>query len=274
MSESVVPTPSEQPKCGHGETKGHWVITSWTQYMCWGPVIATPKKCKIEKESGFCDPHESYECSVIAGEDYHDGPFLCPICGRHLPCRHCNDVTVSTEPETPVPEATVTLAISDKELAAIRYGYGALKMRKHPDALAAAYTIKKMLRRNPAPEAMCEVHLEKDGRLRVTAWVRPDQMYATLDAFSGALEPVPEDATCKWCGDTIQHIVDEDCWIHADGKSRWIQCNRDADPASDPSPEMREKVEALRARPNAPTSYDWGWNQALDAVLAALGEPK
>ena len=22
-------------------------------------------------------------------------------CGRHLPCRHCNDVTVATEPETP-----------------------------------------------------------------------------------------------------------------------------------------------------------------------------
>ena len=88
----------------------------------------------------------------------------------------------------------MTLTISDKELAAIRYGYGALKMRKHPDALAAAYTIKKMLRRKPAPsEAMCEVHLEKDGRLRVTAWVRPDQMYATLSALqSTASDPAPD----------------------------------------------------------------------------------
>jgi len=106
----------------------------------------------------------------------------------------CPGPVIATEPETPVPEATVTLAISDKELAAIRYGYGALKMRKHPDALAAAYTIKKMLRRKPAPsEAMCEVHLEKDGRLRISARVRPDQMYATLSALqSTASDPTPE----------------------------------------------------------------------------------
>ena len=156
-------TPSEKPKCEHGYAQAHaWLnhipMHGQIKMRCPGPVIATPKKCKIEKESGFCDTHESYECPVIASEDYHDGPFLCPICGRHLPCRHCNDVTVATEPETPASEATVTLTISDKELAAIRYGYGALKMRKHPDALAAAYTIKKMLRRKPAPsEAMCEV---------------------------------------------------------------------------------------------------------------------
>ena len=43
------------------------------------------------------------------------------------------------------------------------------------------------------PEATCEVHLEKDGRLRVTAWVRPDQMYATLSALqSTASDPTPE----------------------------------------------------------------------------------
>ena len=34
----------------------------------------------------------------------------------------------------------------------------------------------------------CEVHLEKNGQLRVTAWVRPDQMYATLSALQSTPE--------------------------------------------------------------------------------------
>ena len=39
----------------------------------------------------------------------------------------------------------------------------------------------------------CEVHLEKDGRLRISAWVRPDQMYATLSALqSTASDHAPD----------------------------------------------------------------------------------
>ena len=132
----------------------------------------------------------------------------------------------------------MTLTISDKELAAIRYGYGALKMRKHPDALAAAYTIKKMLRRKPAPsEAMCEVHLEKDGRLRVTAWVRPDQMYATLSALQST---VPDPTS--------------------DLRERIISAVMDAS-SKDIEWEYSEDAEQFAQR-------------IADAVLSTLGEPK
>ena len=45
----------------------------------------------------------------------------------------------------------------------------------------------------PVPDAMCEVHLEKDGRLRISVRVRPDQMYATLSALqSPASDPTPD----------------------------------------------------------------------------------
>ena len=90
----VVPTPSAKPTCEHGKLSGHYWITDAdiTSFGSWCPG------------------------PVIAGEDYHDGPFLCLTCGRHLPCRHCNDVTVSTEPETPVfdpsPELRERLAIA------------------------------------------------------------------------------------------------------------------------------------------------------------------
>jgi len=54
-----------------------------------------------------------------------------------------------------------------------------------PDAAPTSHDdcIMDLPPKTTASEATCEVHLEKDGRLRVTAWVRPDQMYATLSAL-------------------------------------------------------------------------------------------
>ena len=40
----------------------------------------------------------------------------------------------------------------------------------------------------------------------------------------------------------------------------------------DPTPELRERIEALRT--TRTESFFLGWNDALDAVLVALGEPK
>ena len=95
---------------------------------------------------------------------------------------------------------------------------------------------------DPVPDAMCEVHLEKDGRLRVTAWVRPDQMYATLSALQST--------------------------------------------ASDPTPELRERLETIAGYHDPHDSEGTQWCRAcgtcfpcvtrveLDAVLDELGEPK
>ena len=95
MSDSVVPTPSEQPKCGYELCDGpHKYMTTppgrFTQYAdCPGPVIATPEKCEHTLKEHF-----------LALLDPRIGPFT----GDKI----CQPVTVSTGAQTPASEATVT----------------------------------------------------------------------------------------------------------------------------------------------------------------------
>ena len=98
----------------------------------------------------------------------------------------------------------------------------------------------------------------------MTAWVRPDQMYKTLNAISGALEPV--DATCKCATADCSHYGGIDC--EACG------CKT---PASDPTPELRERIaKVLYAQDSdaGPVFYAQEYADGVDAVLAALGEKK
>ena len=79
--------------------------------------------------------------------------------------------------------------------------------------------------------------MEQDGRLRVTAWVRPDQMYATLSALqSTASDPAP------------------------DLRERIISAVMDAS-SKDIEWEYSEDAEQFAQR-------------IADAVLSTLGEPK
>ena len=145
MSDSVVPTPSEKPKCGYelcdGPHKYMTIPGRLTQYAdCPGPVIAT------EPETPTVRWHKAMDHLCRQIREFRPGNMMSLNLIIKANVREFERLTpedVSTEPET--------------------------------------------------PEATCEVHLEKDGRLRISAWVRPDQMYATLSALqSPASDPTPE----------------------------------------------------------------------------------
>ena len=139
MSDSVVPTPSDAPTCKHGAYEGHddIIYTPGGQRLIYcsgpGPVIATPEKCKIEKDSGFCDPHKSYECPVIATEP--DTPGFGETCENcHEPIyrdgvyRHCDDdkvdCTLMAEPASdPTPDLRETIEVTDEDALRILRGY-------------------------------------------------------------------------------------------------------------------------------------------------------
>ena len=207
-------------------------------------VSATPEKCvRLNSMDEWCDKHDARWWILSTAKAF----CSCFIMEDEPPAKDCpvhNGPVIATEPETPASEAT------------------------------------------------CVVHLEKDGRFRVTTY----QMYATLNAVSGALgipasDPSPEllERKCEhtvgnWVrSDDVDRLVREldEAWNGKEGMARQASlCDIVGQIIGDlRSDRKREHIKALRK--DADPAYGWdtalenhGWNQALDAVLVALGEPK
>ena len=224
----IIATP-EKPTCKHGETGGHddIVYTPAGQRLiyCHGPVISTPEKCKIEEESGFCAPHESYECPHGLSGDHPDGVL-------------CDCVCHSTP--TPSEKSTIYKCVC-------RYSGTNVKTRK-------------------------------DGE--DDYWTCPGckTEYGPVKPYPGpviATEPETPvfGETCKNCHEPIYR---DGVYRHCDDDK--VDCTLMAEPVSDPSPELRERIaRVLYAQDSdaGPVFYAQEYAETVDAVLAALkAEPK
>jgi len=116
--------------------------------------------------------------NVKTRKDGEDDYWTCPGCKTEYgPVKPYPGPVIATEPETP---SYIPNLSTDGQ-------------QKPCDARCGHDNHRIGCLNDPASEATCEVHLEKDGRLRVTTWVRPDQMYATLSAMQSiASDPAPE----------------------------------------------------------------------------------
>ena len=245
------PTPSEKPTCEHGGGEKHdWVNmggSSSLREFCPGPVIATEPETPTVRWHKAMDhlcrqirefrPGNMMSLNLIIKANVVEFEGLTPEC-------------VSTEPETPVPE--------DDELGEISSVLEAFRQR-NPAPL------ERLVEQPAATSAHGATNLAADRGSNESAFV---QVGGVLEHWGARPSKTP-------VSDPSPELRERFFVAFEKYNSHGSHINHDD--YEEMVDEISEKIEALK-RPmplyQQGARYPNHWNDALDAVLAALGEKK
>jgi len=238
-------TPSEKPTCEHGETEEHpfrkevslgVAVSDW----CPGPIIVTPEKSTIYK----CVCRFSGTKGVKTRKDGEDDYWTCPGCKTEYgPVKPYPGPVIATEPEKPVSK------------------------RRTPPAWPAYHG------ENPTcAHRQIEAH-NFFAQMRIGNSIH----YTTETMWC----PGPVIATPEKCEHTLKEhflaLLDPRIGPFTGDKiCQPVTVSMEPEtPASEATPELRERIEALRpSKDRFLSAYEEGRRDAIYDVLDVLGEPK